>query len=611
MPGLPVDLLLALLLTLLPQEWSDFAAARAREAQEPAEAARVYERLQDSREEASVAALLRLMDMDPVRRAERFQLLISKNPPAAVVEEGFKKLLDANDPQALDLYPRIEKRLSATFKKRAERVLLKIRFQARPAERPRLIQQVFGGRSAYLRVIFGRLCVEAGCSLSPKNWLELFRSALQVRDLDLAGKCIPHLKESKPDKNNYLIGRYYFLKRDYTTAVGFFRKVKDGDEDHPYQEARCWLILKEHDKAREAFSRVGGSLLPLGRLSLARLDLIEGDVESALKTAKTIPAARTKRDALLACAVVLASRGDSARALKIIKDLKPDAEIAYWKARWEGTMGADPSPRGAPFNYFHISALKSPVAATPVAMPAGGEPHTFPEFLLSNGLYGDVRFYLDRLRLSPEQEALVLEGAREYRREVSVIYPHASKMLAASPETWDLSVLARFFPRAFERSVLKACAESGVPPEVVWAVMRQESAFHPEALSPAGAMGLMQLIPPTWADNSLPDENPWDTESNIASGVRYLNKLHTQLGDWTYVAAAYNAGEDAVQSWLRISATADGPAFYTLIPFAETRAYVRSVLYNMLMYRLLYPAPHAPSAAPVTPTPPPSPSQGE
>jgi len=596
--GLPVDLFLALLLTLLPQDWSDFASARATEARAPADSARVYERLQDSKEEAAVAAVLRLMDLDPARRAARFQLLLAKNPPTAVVEEGFKKLLDANDPQALELYPRCEKRMGAAFKKRAERVLLKIRFQARPAERPRLIQQVFGGRSAYLRVIFGRLCVEAACSLSPKNWSELFRSALQVRDLDLAEKCIPHLKESKPDKNNYLIGRYYFLKRDYASAVGFFRKVKDGDEDHPYQEGRCWLMLKDHDKAREAFSRVGGSLLPIGRLSLARLDLIEGDVESALKTARTIPAARTKRDALLACAVVLASRGDTGRALKIIKDLKPDAEIAYWKNRWEGTMGADLSPRGAPFNYFHISTLKTPVASTPVAMPAGGDPHTFPEFLLSSGLYGDVRFYLERLRLSPEQEALILDGAREYRREVSVIYPHASRMLAAPPDTWDLSVLSRFFPRAFEGSVLKACAESGVPPEVVWAVMRQESAFHPEALSPAGAMGLMQLIPPTWAANSLPDENPWDTESNIASGVRYLKKLYAQLGDWVYVAAAYNAGEDAVTSWLRISATTDGPAFYSLIPFAETRAYVRSVLYNMLMYRLLYPAPPSPSAAP-------------
>jgi hypothetical protein len=582
--GLPVSLFLSLFLTLLPQEWSDFASARAREAQAPAESVRIYEQLQDSREEASAAALLRLMDLDPARRTARFQLLLAKSPSMAVVEEGFRKLLDAEDARALELYPRCEKRLGAAFKKRAERVLLKIRFQVRPAERTRLIQQVFGGKSAYLRVVLGRLCMEAGCSLTPKNWLELLRSALQVRDLTLAEKCIPNLRESKPDQYNYLIGRYYFLKRDYAAAVGFFRKVKDGDEDHPYQEARCWLMLKDHGKAREAFARVGGSLLPLGRLSLVRMDLMDGDVEGALKNAKTIPAARTKLDALLACAVVLASRGDSARALKVIKDLKSDAEIVYWKARWEGTAGTDLSPRGAPFNYFHAGALKSPVAVTPVAMPAGGDPHTFPEFLLAAGLYSDVRFYLDHLRLSPEQEALVLDGAREYRREVSVIYPRASRMLAAPPEAWDMNVLSRFFPRAFERSVLKACAENGVPPEVVWSIMRQESAFHPEALSPAGAMGLMQLIPPTWADNSLPDENPWDTESNIAGGVRYLKKLYAQLGDWTYVAAAYNAGEDAVQSWLRISATADGPAFYSLIPFSETRAYVRSVLYNMLMY---------------------------
>jgi tetratricopeptide (TPR) repeat protein len=558
------------------------------EAASPAEARSLYLGLKESKEEAATLALYRLIRLDGQHRSSHFQTLLAKNPPRDLLEAAFKEFLDAGDPKALDWWPSCQKKFSAGFAKKAEKTLVRIRFLNRPAERARVIQDAFRGKSAYVRVVVGRLCEETGTRLPERYWPELFRACLQARDLDLAGRGLPHLKASKPNGNDYLLGRYHFLKRDYATAVSYFQKVTDGDEDHPYQEGRCWLMLKDSAKAREAFSRVGGNLLPLGRLSLVRVALTDGDVEGALTTARTIPSVRTKRDALLSCAVAIAFGGDKARALRLLKDIKADAEILYWRSRWEGREDPDLSPRGSPFNFFQVSELKAPVPWTDVVMPDGADPHTFPEFLLSRGLYADARYYLDRLTLDPAQEAFILEQVGEHRREVSAIYPEASRMLAGPTAGWDMRVLSRFFPRAFEGSVRKACAESGVPPELVWAVMRQESAFHPEALSPAGAMGLMQLIPPTWAENSEPDENPWDTEQNIASGVRYLKKLHAQFGDWVHVAAAYNAGEDAVRSWLRIPATADGPAFCTLIPFAETRAYVRAVLYNMLMYRLLY-----------------------
>jgi len=437
-----------------------------------------------------------------------------------VVEEGFKKTPDANDPRLLNFIRGCEKRMGAVFKKRAERVLLKIRFPGAPRGRPRLIQQVFGGRSAYLRVIFGRP-LRGGRMLPLPEKLGWSCSAPPCRCgiLTWRKNAFPHLKESKPDKNKLSDRTVLFSEARFTLQpLVFFRKVKDGDEDHPYQEGRCWVMLKDHDKAREAFSRVGGSLLPMGASAWRGLDLIEGDVESALKTARTIPGGAHQTGRALACAVVLASRGDTGRALKIIKDLKPDAENRLLEEPlggppWEPTF----SPRGAPFQLFPYQH-----AENPGGVHAGGHARRRRSAHISG--ISSVQRPLWRCAIlprapasEPRQEALILDGAREYRREVSVIYPHASRMLAAPPDTWDLSVLSRFFPRAFEGSVLKACAEAAWPPEVVWAVMRQESAFHPEALSPR-APWADAAHPPHVAANSLPDENPWDTESNIALG---------------------------------------------------------------------------------------------
>jgi soluble lytic murein transglycosylase len=172
---------------------------------------------------------------------------------------------------------------------------------------------------------------------------------------------------------------------------------------------------------------------------------------------------------------------------------------------------------------------------------------------------------------------------------MNLAYPQASRMLAGPVSGWDPAVLAHFFPRAFEAQVLKASNLYGVPAEVIWSVMRQESTYNPDALSPAGAMGLMQLIPPTYGEYANGTGTVWHAEENILSGAKYLAKLHAQFGNWVCAVAAYNAGEDAVTAWVRIPATLDLPAFYSLIPYSETKAYVRSVLYNMMLYRMLYP----------------------
>ena len=85
--------------------------------------------------------------------------------------------------------------------------------------------------------------------------------------------------------------------------------------------------------------------------------------------------------------------------------------------------------------------------------------------------------------------------------------------------------------------------QNKVPVEVVFAIMRQESEFTPEAVSKKGAKGLMQVMPITWKSYSLPHfRNVTDPVQNVHVGTLYLADLFEQFGDWKAVFRAYYAG---------------------------------------------------------------------
>jgi soluble lytic murein transglycosylase-like protein len=131
---------------------------------------------------------------------------------------------------------------------------------------------------------------------------------------------------------------------------------------------------------------------------------------------------------------------------------------------------------------------------------------------------------------------------------------------------------------------------------LVFAFMRQESAFNPRALSPAGASGLMQLMPRTASfvagDGALRRKDRhrlFAPEYNIELGQRYLQHLLDNplvKGNVLYLAAAYNAGPGNLQKWMRELRFDEDPLLFTeLIPMAETRNFVERVVTNLWIYR--------------------------
>jgi soluble lytic murein transglycosylase-like protein len=603
--GLPVNLCLGLLLTLLPPAWEEYARAREGEGADPAAAAAAYRSLRDADADADadVAALAayRLMAVEPAEAARHFQALAGRGPTQELLEAGLERLIETGNPEAAALFARYRDRTSQAFRRKAEKQLVEARFLAGAQERKRLVREVLEGRSAFKKARLARLCLDHGEPLGDAQWEVLFQACLEARELKTAEEVLAKFKLPLPPGRSYYAGRLRFLQRDYAAAIPFFEASRGREEAAEYQVARCRLAMGEWAAAREAFGGVKGKLAPLARYGIVRIQLIEGDLEGALRTARTLGPGRIRRDALLACAIAQTFAGGQAKALRILQELKGDGEVAYWRARLSGDVRLDLTPKSSPFNALHLNP--SPLPNPPILEPTAerAPPTTFPRFLLARGLWEDAWLLGRKLPLGDRERAALAQRVGEYRKEMNLAYPEASRMLAGPVQGWDPAVLAHFFPRAFEAQVLKASARHGVPPEVIWSVMRQESTYNPDALSPAGAMGLMQLIPPTYGEYANGAGTVWQAEENILSGAKYLAKLHAQFGNWICAVAAYNAGEDAVAIWMKIPASMDLPAFYSLIPYAETKGYVRSVLYNMMLYRMLYadlrPAP-ASGAAP-------------
>jgi soluble lytic murein transglycosylase-like protein len=117
---------------------------------------------------------------------------------------------------------------------------------------------------------------------------------------------------------------------------------------------------------------------------------------------------------------------------------------------------------------------------------------------------------------------------------------------------------------AFDDYIEVHAASQGVSPDLVRAVIQVESAFNPEAVSPKGAMGLMQLMPATARE--LDVDNPFHPEDNIRGGVAYLRQLLDRYdGNVELALAAYNAGPGSVAK------------YGTVPPYRETQDYVKKV----------------------------------
>lgn len=175
------------------------------------------------------------------------------------------------------------------------------------------------------------------------------------------------------------------------------------------------------------------------------------------------------------------------------------------------------------------------------------------------------------------------------KKAVIISVSIVAALLFACAAVWVGFLLA--FPRPYRETV----EGSGAEPSLVYAVIRAESGGREDAVSRAGAVGLMQILPSTAEFICGREGIPFDVERlkegeyNILLGTKYLLYLMARFDDETAVLAAYNAGEGTVMRWLGEAETsADGKTLLK-IPYPETAAYVKKIAKFRKIYEILYP----------------------
>ena len=278
-----------------------------------------------------------------------------------------------------------------------------------------------------------------------------------------------------------------------------------------------------------------------------------------------------------------ALRGDSGQARSIWLALAHEDSLGYYGVRARRETGLPPLAFTAPVG---------PPTPTPAAVETGlARIDTLLLAGLDSEAQAEVRVVL--AHPPPDLEALLgwSEGLSVRGYGSAAVRLGWQAALLAPGET---RVLRAIFPWPNRAAVEAEAQEFGVDALLLAALVRQESVFDVEALSPAGARGLAQLLPSTASLMArgldvafYPD---WITvpDLNLHLGAAHLAELLKRFGRVDAAIAAYNAGPQPVRRWLEHAGAADPDRFIELIPYPETRGYVRSVLRNRELYRALY-----------------------
>jgi len=220
------------------------------------------------------------------------------------------------------------------------------------------------------------------------------------------------------------------------------------------------------------------------------------------------------------------------------------------------------------------------------------------DFLQAAYLKEELDLFLNSLKegrsRSPSELLELAEGLIERNFVLEGI--HLGWLASRSYTLNHPRVLRIVFPFPLRELIERKARELELDPYLLAALIRQESAFTPGAVSRAGAHGLMQLMPPTVREVARRVGADWDeglltvADANLHLGATHLAGLLRHYDNSVVpTLAAYNAGGTPVRRWLRAFGGEDQVEFINRVPYVETRGYLRTVLRNVALYKALYP----------------------
>lgn len=446
---------------------------------------------------------------------------------------------------------------------------------------------------------------------------------------------------------NLAMGQYAYLKNDHKTAIALLAAVPqktEGWRKATYYRAYSLYKTKRYAEALKLWSSLALNGNAYAESAVRRIATLAGKAEKSNAVSTLRKVVEIRKGKVQARALyVLAGLADEAEAKTIEDSLiqaypdSPNTVKVLWKRGWVSWNAKAPEEALWYWKRLYAPGLDSYwkaralywIAAAQKAMGQTQEaektlnnltrnhPLSIYTFLASPGkiklLEGDHPELTSKPDLLEEWGFVVYAKLRMQRPKASgkELYRsmQLSEWLGEAEGTYSQArLLARYFtsgstlyrkgleylyPRPFKKQVDLACGKYGVENNFVWSIMRQESAFQPNATSWAGASGLMQLMPGTAKDEAkrigLKQYDIYSVEDNVNMGTAHLARLNKAFERKDWIMAAYNAGPGNARKWL-----ADGKQNLPLdlwieqVRFDETCDYIQKVSANIEVYRMLY-----------------------
>ena len=426
----------------------------------------------------------------------------------------------------------------------------------------------------------------------PERLQLLVEAAFRNSDVAGAEKYLGTLRQTYPKSSGYAqaldaFGNYYARRGDWKTAAGYYQPLAENfpttDQGREAQWRRTWSFYLEGDlnRARAGFAQhlslyPAGEHVPGALYWLGRVDEQRGAVEDARAWFSFL----SRRYVQSYFADKANQRLEELRKTNPAPSASENVPASLLSVI--GKIPAKPSPGLGNCGRAGANDLLQPYfVLRSLGLTDLAEQYLLDRLEEANG-DSTLRFTLSRARSERGATTLALYDARRS------LPRYTEFQVSELPEEfWSL-----LYPRDYLAIVDRYAQELGLDPRLVLGLIRQESAFNPQARSVANARGLMQILPSTVSNTrrgrNLAARRLLEPEYNIKFGTQYLRGRLSVLDEIPEQAvAAYHAGEGRVQEWRSQHSFQEPAEFLESIPIPSTRVYVEAVLRDAVIYRRL------------------------
>jgi len=344
---------------------------------------------------------------------------------------------------------------------------------------------------------------------------------------------------------------------------------------------RQYAVLSSNARTH---ARAGQARMRSGQIYLGRSDRVQaaGVFEGYLED---FPEGRRWQEASYWAGRMRMELGDTSAAEKHIRQIKTRDPVSYYAVIGAELLGE--------LYTMNVSDADDP-AIPPWLNKGLSDIDLFTEAGLEQAAAAEVNRLREVARTSKNDMLGLAEGLIARGRTIDGI--NLGWALRDEGHEWDSRLIRVAFPLPYLDLIRREAMEWGVDPIILAAIIRQESAFKADIVSRAGAIGLMQVMPPTGAQLARVHGPSDFQEAHLASpevslhlGAAYFVEMSARYdGVLPLILSAYNAGPTRATRWKQYPEISDLLRFTERIPFVETRGYVKNVRRNLGIYGVLY-----------------------